>query len=141
MSPLKATLATLAAVLAAGCGGATGTATATRAEATKPPPHYTLTATSRCLKRRGAKVGPVRPRDSRLRQLHDLAQRNSIEADFAFGRVGLAFSKTVDDAKLLVELLTVPKDPYRLVRRGNAVLLYRPTHRRAYAAVLACLPA
>ena len=139
MSPLKPTLAVLAAALAAGCGSATAT-TATSKE-TRPPRQYLLATTSACLKRHGATVGRVRPRDSQLKQLHDLAQRNSIEADYESGRVGLAFSKTVDDAKLLVELLTIPKDPYRLVRRGNVVLLYKPAHRRAYAAVLVCLPA
>lgn len=119
-----------AAVIAGGiASGATGTT----------PPTYSLSATSKCLARHGAKVGPVKPRDSRLRALRDLAQRNSIEADFKAGRVGIAFSKSTDDAKLLVELLTVPKDPYRLVRRNNAVLLYKPKDRAAYSVAVACL--
>jgi hypothetical protein len=81
----------------------------------------------------------VKPRDSRLRALRDLAQRTSLEADFKSGRVGIAFSKSAADAKLLFELLTVPKDPYRLVRRNNAVLMYKPAHRRAFNVTVGCL--
>jgi hypothetical protein len=88
---------------------------------------------------RGAKVGAVKPRDARLRQLHDLAQKNSLEANFKSGRVGFAVSKSESDARLLAELLAVPRDPYKLVRKANVVLMYRPAHRKAYTLTVACL--
>ena len=103
------------------------------------PPHYSLAGTSRCLVRHKAKVGAVVPSDRRLRALRDLAQRNSIQAVFDTGRVGLAFSRSESQAKLLVELLTVPKDPYVLVRRANVVLMYKPAQKRAFTTTVACL--
>lgn len=101
--------------------------------------NYTLTATKRCLVAHGAKVGPVRPVDSRLKQLHDLAQKNSIQADLAVGRAGLAFTKSDSDARLLVELLVVPKDAYRVVAKSNAVLMVKRTQPKAYVLALSCL--
>jgi hypothetical protein len=124
------------AALAAGCGGTSGASTKTAAA-----PIYSLGPTKTCLVKRGAKVGRVKPLDTRLRAFRDLAQRNSIQADFKTGRVGIAFVKSEADASLLVELLTVPRDPYKLVRRSNAVLLYKPAHKRAFTAAAACLRA
>jgi len=132
--PRRAVVCATAAAAVLGATAASAPATTERAAAV-----YSLGATSRCLAAHGAKVGVVRPRDTRLRQLHDLAQKTSIEADFKSGRVGIAFSKSESDARLLLELLVVPKDPYRVVAKANAVLMYKPLHRKAYAVALACL--
>jgi len=107
------------------------------------PVMYSLDATSRCLAKHGAKVGRLRPLDTRLRAMRDLAQKTSIQADFKKGRVGLAFATSESGAKLLVELLTVPRDPlkYVLVRKGNVVLMYRSAHKPAFTAATACLRA
>src|SRR5947209_19794784 len=129
---------TVVAAFGAGCGTSRATIPATTAAT---PPNYSLTLTSRCLVQHGAKVGRVRPLDTRLRALRDLAQRNSIQADFKTGRVGLAFSKSEADAKLLVELLTVPNDPYVLVRRANVVLIYKRAQKRAFTTAVSCLRA
>ena len=131
MSVVRSLAVAAAAAVAVGCGASASS------EATSA--HYTLAATKRCLVAHGAKVGPVRPHDARLRQLHDLAQKTSIEASIKSGRVGIAFSKSDSDARLLVELLVVPKDPYRVVAKANAVLMYKPAQRKAYAAALSCL--
>jgi hypothetical protein len=126
--------AAAAAVLGATAGAATATTDAATAT-------YSLRATSRCLAAHGAIVGRVRPLDSRLRSLRDLAQRTSIQAEYKTGRVGLAFGTSESGAKLLVELLTVPKDPLRyvLVRRANVVLMYRTKHKAAFRSAQACL--
>jgi hypothetical protein len=100
---------------------------------------YSLGATTRCLEARGAVVEAIRPRDSRLRALRDLAQRTSQEARIGSKVVGLAFLPTAERAQLLVELLTVPRDPYRVERRTNVVLLARPRDRGAAAIVVGCL--
>jgi hypothetical protein len=102
---------------------------------------YSLSATSRCLLRQGATVGRIVPLDRRLRALRDLAQRNSIQAVFGKARVGIAFARSQSQAKLLVELLTVPKDPYLLVRRANVVFLYKLAQKRAFTAAVSCLRA
>ena len=98
-----------------------------------------MTATTRCLVRKGAKVSPVPRTNARLRALHDLAQRNSIQAKIASHAVGVAFTKSVSAAGLLAELLAVPKDPYHVVLRRNALLMFRPADRPAFDAAVACL--
>jgi hypothetical protein len=100
---------------------------------------YSLSGTARCLKSRGAIVAPIRPRNSRLRALRDLAQKTSREVRVVRKIVGVAFLPTAGRAELLVELLTVPKDPYRIQRRNNVVLVARPSDRSAAAFVLGCL--
>jgi hypothetical protein len=84
-------------------------------------------------------VGPVRPSDTRLRALRDLAQKTSVQARVGRDVVGLAFTRTASEAQFLAELLEVQKDPYRLSRRRNVVLLYRPAPSGARTAVGACL--
>ena len=82
---------------------------------------------------------PVRALDSQMRQLRDLAQRTSREVRIGTRSIGLAFTRTVGDATILVELLTVPNDVYRIVRLRNVVLMYKPVARPAFAAASACL--
>src|SRR6266540_3472901 len=120
--------AVVLASVAAGSGGASPSATKNTRVVSAP--HFSLEATSRCLVRRDAKVGRVLPSDQRLRALRDLAQRTSIQVKLPTGLVGIAFSKTASDARLLAELLVVPKDPYRIAVRGNALLMYKPASRK-----------
>jgi len=100
---------------------------------------YTLTATKRCLMARGVKVTAVQTTDVRLKALHDLAQRTSIQATSKKGTVGIAFSRSARDAASLASLLQVPKDPYHVVLRGNALLMFKTRSKPAFDAVVACL--
>jgi hypothetical protein len=102
-------------------------------------PNFTMSATSRCLARKGAKITPVPRTNPRLRALHDLAQRNSIQVRIAGRAVGVAFSKSESAARLLAELLQVPRDPYHVVLRRNALLMFRTVDRTAFTAAAACL--
>lgn len=140
MSSRGCVLASAALVsLAIGCSAeAAPVANPTSPAVTKP---YSLGATSRCLRRQGARVGRVAPADARLRAVRDLAQRTSIQAKVAGGGgvVALAFTKTAADGRLLLDLLRVANDPYRLVRRHNVVLMYRPKAQRTFALALRCL--
>lgn len=100
---------------------------------------YSLSASTRCLEARGASVARVRPLDTHLRRLRDLAQRTSREARVGKQSVGLAFARSEAGAELLVELLTVPNMTYRLAQRSNVVLMYKPASRAALADAVACL--
>jgi hypothetical protein len=124
------TLAAAVAVL----GAAAGTGSA--ASDTAP---FALRPTKACLARHGVAVGAVRPANRRLQALHDLAQKTSREARYRGSVVGLAFQHSTSSASLLYELLQVPKDPLRLERRRNVVLLAprKPTALRTL--VLRCL--
>ncbi len=130
-------LAGLLALLAGGCDGGSGPATT----ATRPEPRYSLAATVACLQSRGAVVARVRPVDTRLRALRDLAQRISRVARVGSGTLGFAVARDSGQAQVLAELLAVPDDPYRIAVRGNVVLMYRPSSRRAFAVALSCLRA
>jgi hypothetical protein len=44
-------------------------------------------------------------------------------------------------AKVLADLLTVPRDPFRVVVRRNAILMYRPADRAAFTLAAGCLRA
>ena len=109
--------------------------------ATGPGPEstYTLAATKRCLVARGVRVTTVRPTDIRLKALHDLAQHTSIEATSRRGVVGLAFLRNASDAAFLAETLRVPNDPYHVVLRKNALLMFRDRSRKAFEVAVACL--
>jgi hypothetical protein len=124
-----------AAAVAAGCASNTDTRT-TPVAAVKP---YAMTPTRACLRADGATVSAVRPSDRRLQAFGDLAQRNSIEARSTRGLVALAFTRSDRDAQLLAELLRVPKDPYRLLVRRNAVVFALRSAPRAMALALGCL--
>ena len=108
-------------------------------DATAPVPVYRLGATVACLKARRVAIGAIDPIDKRLRAMRDLAQRTSRQARAGRQTVGFVVGRTANDATLLVELLRVPKDPYRLERSGNAVLLYRPAAARLRSIVRSCL--
>lgn len=110
-----------------------GSPAATRAEAASP--RYQLPATRRCLVGRGAAVSTSRPSDTRLRALRDLAQHTSVVVRLDGRSVGLALG----DTELLVDLLRVPNDPYRVDVRGNAVVMYRPVARPQADVVRSCL--
>lgn len=100
---------------------------------------YAQAATEACLIDRGAAVRRLRPLDAQLRALRDLAQRRSLEVHVADALVGTAFAADSSRAELLVELLQVPESPYRVVRRGNVVLLHRPADDAAFQVVSTCL--
>lgn len=102
-------------------------------------PQYTMSATKRCLVARGARVTAVKPIDVRFKALHDLAQRNSIQATSRLGAVGIAFARSSRDAALLADLLQVPRDPYHVVLRRNALLMFRTKSKPAFDAAAACL--
>jgi len=100
---------------------------------------YSLAASTRCLRANGATVARVQPRNARLRALRDLAQRTSREVRVGSRIVGIAFVERSSDAELLIDLLRVPSDPYRLQRRQNVIMMARPRDRRAAALVTSCL--
>jgi hypothetical protein len=100
-----------------------------------PPRPYALAPTRRCLLGAGFAVSKVRSADPRLRALGDLAQRTSLELSRDGQTMGLAFNHT----QLLMSLLQVPNDPYRLEARRNALLMYRPTARAQAKVVFGCL--
>ena len=132
---------------AAGCGGdstngaaslAASTASAgTSGTAAAPTPakRYSLAATRRCLRNAGLRLSGVDKTNPRLQALSDLAQRTSIFVRVDGKVIGLAFG----DAGLLAELLAVPRDPYTIETRGNAVLLYPRSARLQASAVRRCL--
>ena len=105
---------------------------ATTAAALRP---YSLAATRRCLLSSGFSVSPVRTQDVRLRALGDVAQRTSLELQANGATLGLAFG----DTRLLIGVLRVPDDPYRLVADRNALLMYRPADKDAAGRVRRCL--
>jgi hypothetical protein len=125
----------------AGCGGgsnaeaSTAVATTPTRTSAAPARPYALAPTRKCLVAAGFRVGPVGRPNPRLQALGDLAQRASLAARSGGKVVGLALG----DAQLLAELLAVPRDPYTIETRRNAVLLYLPSARRQAAAVRACL--
>jgi hypothetical protein len=133
-------LGVVVALLPLGCGdGRTRRSTTGSFPTRHPAPPYSLEATSRCLRRAGASVERVRPTDTRLQELHDLAQTTSRQAQARGGIVGFAIGRTEADALVLVDALAVPNDPYRIVRRRNAVLMYKRSAADAYTIVAACL--
>ena len=100
---------------------------------------YRLSRTVACLKQRGIAVAPIARIDRRLRAIRDLAQRTSRQARSGRQVVAMAFGRTANDAVLLVDVLRVPNDPYRLERLRNVVLLYLPKAARLRTAVRTCL--
>ena len=111
----------------------------TRAAAGKTDTVYRLAATVSCLKGRGLAIRTIDPADRRLRAMRDLAQKTSRQARSGKSVVAFVVGRSASNATLLVELLTVPKDPYRLERKDNVVLLYKPTAVGLRSTVLACL--
>jgi hypothetical protein len=51
----------------------------------------------------------------------------------------VSIGRTTNDAQLLVELLRIPNDRYRIVRKANAVLLYTPSATSLAKTIVACL--
>lgn len=127
------------ALLALGVAGGSAETAAGSPAGPAAAARYSLSATTRCLEARGASVKPVRPLDSQLRQLRDLAQRTSREARLGRQSVGLAFTQSEANAELLVELLAVPNNAYRVVQRRNVVLMYKLGSRAALADTVECL--
>lgn len=104
-----------------------------------PAATYSLPRTRACLLRRGATMTTRRASDRWLRSLRDLAQKTSFGARVGRAVVGIAFTRGASHAELLVELLRAPANPYRIVRRGNAVVLVKPGARVALVTVTRCL--
>lgn len=100
---------------------------------------YRKAPTVACVRRARADVTAIAPADKRLRALRDLAQKTSWQAKRGADVVGVSINRTSNDAQLLIELLRVPRDRYRLERKANAVLLYVPSSRALASAVRACL--
>lgn len=141
--PLAARAAPLAVMIAVvlvasgGCSdradhGRTGPSGTTAQEYAREP-------TTGCLERGGAVVSDLRPSDPRLQALRDLAQRDSLEVTFGGQSVGLAFVPDAAAAELLVELLEVPDDPYRVTNDRNVVLMYKPSAAQAFRLATGCL--
>jgi hypothetical protein len=100
---------------------------------------YSRTPTLACLRKKGAVVGRVVPVNNRMRALRDLAQKTSVQARVGKATIGLVFARSHSEAVLLVELLTVPRDPYLLERHDNVVVLSPKTARAARSSVIGCL--
>lgn len=137
---MKSTVCAVAASLLVSAAVAVGSAeSSTRSAPATTASVYRLNPTVSCLKGRGVAIRVIDPVDRRLRAMRDLAQKTSRQARKGKQVVGLAFGRTTNDAILLVELLRIPKDVYRLERKENVVLLYRPTASNLRSTVLACL--
>jgi hypothetical protein len=50
----------------------------------------------------------------------------------------LAVGKSVSDAQLLAELLTVPNNPYRIAVHGNVLVLYRSPEAAILPVIFGC---
>lgn len=107
----------------------------TETKVAEPP--YAFKPTLRCIKQRAAVVTATS--GGRFQALHDLTQRTSARVRFERQDVGLAVVESEGHARLLAELLLVPDDPYRIVRRRNAVLLFLPRARAAFEFAAGCL--
>ena len=127
-------------VLAAGCGSDAAVAPTARASEEDPAAApYQRSITVACLVKRGASVRQIRPTNTAFQALQDVARGQAREVLVKNRRVALAFARNIAGAELLVELLTVPTDSYRVERRGNVVLLYRARDARTLAIVVRCL--
>ena len=107
--------------------------------AAEPRRTFRLGATAACLRARSTIVTLIVHADRRLRAMGDLAQKTSRQVRSGRQVVGVAFGRTTNDAVLLVDLLRVQNDPYRLERKGNVVLLYARSSERLRATVRGCL--
>jgi hypothetical protein len=142
-------IAALACVTLAGCtesrtpSADSGSTTAHTVEGSRSTPTakvlYALEPTRQCLESRGAITSEVHPADERFQALRDLAQRNSMQATVGDETVGMAFAASDSDSQLLMDLLTVPGDPYRIITNKNVVLVYRARAEAAFRASLDCL--
>lgn len=133
-----ATAAALFAIVAGGVGLTPRTA-ASSVGGSGASQVYRKAPTVACLRQEGVAIAPIKPIDRRLRALRDLAQKTSWQARKGSAVVGASLSRNADDAQFLLELLRVPRDRYRLVARGNAVLLYLPAASGLAAVVRGCL--
>jgi hypothetical protein len=114
-------------------------AAATHAAGTPSTPPFAQQATVACLKSHGAVVSRIRVTNRRLRALRDLAQKTSIQARVKGAVVGLAITRSAAEASFLYELLQVPRDPLRLERVRNVVLLSPKRPVAARLVVISCL--
>jgi hypothetical protein len=92
-----------------------------------------------CLRGKGAAVTAVTPANRRLRALRDLAQKTSWQAKLGGDVVGVAIGRSAGEAAMLVDLLRIPNDRYRIERRDNAVLLYAPASADLAQVIRGCL--
>lgn len=104
-----------------------------------PALSYSRQRTVACLQKGGARVGDIRGWDERRTAFADLAQANSVEVSRKSRNVLMAFTESPESAAFLVETLTVPDDPYRLVAHGSVVMLYRPKASQQAATIGDCL--
>ena len=120
-------------VCAAALAAASGAAAA---DFTTP---YSLARSVACIRTHGATVTKVPRRDAARRQLADVAQRNSRQVHIGRWRIGIAFARDVAGARLLTEVLYMPRSGYVVRQKGTVVLLYKPTDRPAVARITPCL--
>jgi hypothetical protein len=123
-----AALATVALGAAAGVG---------QASATETP--YSRAPSTRCLRSHGVESSKIRPIDASRSSLADLAQHTSLEVRTSRASVLLAFTPSPSQADLLVELLTMPSNRYKLQVRRNVLLMFRAQDRKLADLVTACL--
>ena len=133
---MRAALALTVGVLVVGASGCTGDNDPTDDPASAP---FSRKATLACLRSEGATIAEIRPSDRHRRALRDLAQGRTAEVRLDGTAVALAFARDVAAADLLVELLTVPDNPYEIIRRGNVVVLQRPAEEAGTSVVSGCL--
>jgi hypothetical protein len=105
----------------------------------RPDALYSLSATARCLRSHGATVTSVRSTSPRLRALRDAAQRYAREVKLRTATLGLAILPSAGNTTVIAELLAVPRDPYRIVVKRNAIVMYRKADRAAGSMTLGCL--
>ena len=118
---MRAALALTVGVLVMGASGCTGDDEPSEDPASAP---FSQETTLACLRNEGATIAGLRPSDQQRRALRDLAQGRTVEVRLGGTDIALAFAPDVAAADLLVELLTVPGNPYAINRRGNVVVLY-----------------
>jgi hypothetical protein len=140
MIDTRATVAMLAVIACGALATASLAAPAGRASAESASvTRYSKKPIISCLRGKRVVVSVGTPANRRLRALHDLAQRSSWQAKQGKSVVGIAIGRSAADAALVVELLRVPNDRYRIERRENVVLLFAPASAKLARVVRGCL--
>jgi hypothetical protein len=74
-----------------------------------------------------------------MRALRDAAQRYAREVRLRKTVLGIAVLPSDGQAKIIAELLVVPRNPFRIVVRRNAIVMYPKGARAAFDISAACL--
>lgn len=138
---LAVTLAVgLLALGAAGCTTDDDTPTTAQPSENPAAAPFSRSEALACLRKEGTTVQALRPSDQQLRALRDLAQGRSILVHLDGTIIPMAFARDVAAAALLVELLSVPGSAYKVVRRGNVVVLLPNEDSALNESLARCLP-